>query len=74
MENKFQMQQFTAYSTFEKYNYIILSYMKKTGKVNIACVCASNKNSEGKLIFKCNNTFQKYIKQYYVILHEENWQ
>ena len=49
MENKFQTQQFTAYSTFEKYNYIILSYMKKTGKVNIACVCASNKNSEWKV-------------------------
>lgn len=43
MENKFQMQQFTAYSTFEKYHYIILSYMKKTGKVNIACVCANNR-------------------------------
>ena len=57
MENKFQIQQFTAYSDIRKIQLYYFILHEESGKVHIACVCASNKNSE----WKVNLQMQQHI-------------
>ena len=42
------MQQFTAYFDIREIQYYFILH-EESGKVHIACVCASNKNSEWKV-------------------------